>query len=170
MQLCLQINQLVNKSQAKRSYFHKKKNGLENKNKAGITGAISSRILKVSELQFKVALSIHFSRLLNFAKNFGLLLHKTELYLSNWFVRETVQCNWFEEYIGAVISNLVRKFFRGRMRGTVVRSAGNSLKVVTYVHNGHCLAALFLETCGVFNTNRFLRFVAIDLLLSHADL
>lgn len=73
-------------------------------------------------------------------------------------------------FIGAFISNLVRKFFLGRMRATVVRSAGNSLKVVTYVHNRRCLAGLFLETWGCFDTIRFPRFVAIDLLLSHIDL
>ena len=43
------------------------------------------------------------------------------------------------------ISNLVRKFFHGGMRATVLRLAGNSLKVATYVHNELCLAGLFLE-------------------------
>ena len=74
-------------------------------------------------------------------------------------------------YVVRFISNLVRKFFLGRMRATVVRSAGNSLKVVTYVHNRHCLAGLLLETCGFFGTIRFLKFgVAMELLLSHANL
>ena len=50
-----------------------------------------------------------------------------------------------------LILNLVRKFFRGRMKSTVVRSDGNSLKVATYVHNRHCLAGLFLKTCGFFD-------------------
>ena len=49
--------------------------------------------------------------------------------------------------IGVVISSLMRKFFCGRIRGTVVRSVGNLLKVVKYLHNGHCLVGLFLGTC-----------------------
>ena len=53
-------------------------------------------------------------------------------------------------YVVRFISNLVRKFFLGRMRATVVRSAGNSLKVVTYVHYRHCLAGLFLKNLRVF--------------------
>ena len=41
--------------------------------------------------------------------------------------------------VSEFIANLMRKFFRGRVRDTVVTSAGNSLKVVTNVNNRHCL-------------------------------
>lgn len=59
----------------------------------------------------------------------------------------------------------VQKFFRSRTEVTVVRSAGNLLKVETNVQDRSSLFGMFIEVCESFDIIPFLRTVAIGLLL-----